>query len=83
MAVRLFFRDRWQATRSLTLSFGLRYELFPLMQRADRGVELFDLCTMKVKLGGRGGNPEDLEIKTSKKLLAPRLGLPIVWETAP
>jgi hypothetical protein len=70
-----YFRDRWQATRNLTLTFGLRYELYPLMHRADRGIELLDLSNMKVKLGDRGGNPEDLGIKTSKKLFAPRFGL--------
>src|SRR5262249_38901084 len=31
-----FFRDRWQVNRNLTLTLGLRYELFPIMHRADR-----------------------------------------------
>jgi hypothetical protein len=32
-----YVRDRWQTTRKLTLSFGVRYELFPLQTRAGRG----------------------------------------------
>jgi hypothetical protein len=75
-------------TRKLTATLGLRYELFPLMHRADRGIEVLNLNspvrlnaagqpdgTMEVLLGGRGGNPSDLGIETSKKLFAPRIGL--------
>ena len=38
-----FFSDRWQVTRNLTLSLGMRYELFPIMHRADRGIERLDI----------------------------------------
>ena len=34
-----------------------------------------DLDTLEVLLGGLGGNPDDLGIKVSKTLFAPRLGL--------
>src|SRR5262247_1154373 len=83
-----FVRDRWQVTRNLTATLGLRYEMFPLMHRADRGIELLNLNSpvrlnaagqpdgpMEVLLGGRGGNESDLGIGTSKKLFAPRIGL--------
>lgn len=83
----VFFRDRWQATRNLTLTLGVRYELFPMMSRADRGIERLDLNSpvqlnsagqpngiMRVLIGGKGGNPEDLGVGYSKKLFAPRLG---------
>ncbi|MFN7622682.1 MAG: TonB-dependent receptor domain-containing protein, partial [Acidobacteriota bacterium] len=82
-----FVRDRWQATRNLTLTLGLRYELFPMMNRADRGIERLDLNspvvrnaagqpngTMTVLIGGRGSNPNDLGVGSSKKLFAPRVG---------
>ncbi len=82
-----FFRDRWQATRNLTLTLGLRYELFPMMSRADRGIERLDLNSpvvlnaagqpngiMRVLIGGKGSNPSDLGVGYSKKLFAPRLG---------
>jgi len=83
----LYVRDRWQATRNLTLTLGLRYELFPMMTRADRGIERLDLNSpvvlnsagnpngvMNVLIGGRGGNPNDLGVGSSKKLFAPRIG---------
>ena len=33
----LYIRDRWQVNRNLTLTLGLRYETYPLMQRVGRG----------------------------------------------
>lgn len=82
-----YIRDRWQATRNLTLTLGLRYELFPILRRADRGIELLDLNSpvqlgpngqpngvMQVLIGGRGGNPDTLGISSSHKMFAPRLG---------
>lgn len=83
-----FFRDRWQVNRNLTMTLGLRYELFPIMHRADRGIELLDLNSpvqlganglpngnMKVLLGDRGSNESTLGVTSSKKFFAPRIGL--------
>ena len=70
-----YFRDRWQVTRNLTATLGLRYEYYPLMTRANRGIERLDLNTLDVVLGGVGGNPTDLDMTVSKKLFAPRIGL--------
>jgi hypothetical protein len=71
----LFFRDRWQVSRKLTVNMGLRYELYPMMTRSGfGGIEQWDEKTNLVQLGGRGNNPKDLGIGTSKKLFAPRLG---------
>jgi hypothetical protein len=81
-----YARDRWQVGRNLTLTLGLRYELFPIMVRADRGIEVLDLNSpvqltngtpngfMQVLLGGRGGNPETLNVSSRKTMFAPRLG---------
>jgi hypothetical protein len=35
----MYGRDRWQVNDKLTLDLGLRYEYYPLMTRADRGIE--------------------------------------------
>jgi hypothetical protein len=70
--------DRWQLRRSLTLDLGIRYEYFPLVTRADgHGVERLDVSTMDVLLGGVGGVPRDVGLKTSNTDFAPRVG--IAW----
>jgi outer membrane receptor protein involved in Fe transport len=71
----LYVTDRWQVNEKLTVNLGLRYEYFPLMSRADRGLEQLDFDTFTVRLGGLGGNPKDLGIEVDKKLFAPRVGL--------
>jgi len=80
----MYGRDRWQVNDKLTLDLGLRYEYYPLMRRADRGIEKVvgandlnstrNLDQLVVALGGVGNNPMDLGIKVSKALFAPRLG---------
>jgi hypothetical protein len=70
-----YVSDRWQVNEKLTLNLGMRYEYFPLMSRADRGLEMLDFDTFTIKLGGLGGNPKDLGIEVDKALFAPRVGL--------
>ncbi len=70
----LYVADRWQVNENLTVNLGLRYEYYPLMSRQDRGIELLDVNTFNVRLGGLGGNPQDLGIDVSKTLFAPRIG---------
>ena len=74
-----FLRDRWNVSDKMTLDLGLRYEYYPLMTRADRGIEIVDLNVAgplpEVVLGGVGGNPEGLGREVSNTLFAPRVGL--------
>jgi len=69
-----YVRDRWQVSRRLTLNLGLRYEYYPLINRAERGIERWDPYTNIVYLGGLGNTPRDVGITVSKKLFAPRIG---------
>jgi hypothetical protein len=71
----LYINDRWQVNDKLTVNAGLRYEYYPLMSRESRGIEQLDFPTWTVRLGGVGGNPEELNgLKPSKGLFAPRVG---------
>ena len=71
----LFFRDRWSATSKLTFDLGLRYEIYPIMHRADgRGLDRLDLSTLEVLVAGRGNNPQNNGMSTSWNNFAPRVG---------
>ncbi len=71
----LYVRDRWRATPKLTLSLGLRWELYPNRRRsAGLGIESYDPTTNDVLIGGKGGIPRDNGVGYSKKLFAPRVG---------
>ena len=69
-----YVNDRWNVTGRLTLNLGLRVERYPLMKRANSGIERLDYGTYEVLLGGRGHVPEDVGISVKKRYLAPRLG---------
>jgi hypothetical protein len=70
----MFVRDRFTITPKLTLDLGLRWEYYPLMKRADRGLERLDLDTLQVIIGGKGGNPDDVGLSAAKDNFAPRVG---------
>jgi hypothetical protein len=71
----LYLRDRWRVTPRLTLTLGLRWELYPNRSRsAGLGIESYDPTTNDVLIGGRGDVPRDNGVGYSKKLFAPRIG---------
>ncbi len=71
-----YVQDRWQVSKKLTVTAGLRYELYPLMTRCcGKGIERYDPTTNDVYMGGRGDIPVDAGISVSHKLFAPRVGI--------
>jgi hypothetical protein len=71
----LYVRDRWRVTPKLTLTLGLRWELYPTRRRSQgMGIESYDQTTNDVLVGGWPGVPQDNGIGYSKKLFAPRFG---------
>jgi hypothetical protein len=70
-----YVRDQWQVNSNMTLSFGTRYEYFPIPTRSDRGLERYNLDTNMMEIGGLSGVPEDLGVKMQKNLFSPRVGL--------
>jgi hypothetical protein len=70
----LYIRDRWNVSPQLTLDLGVRWEYFPIMNRAKWGMERLDLDTLDVLLGGLGGNPDTVGIDAAKDQFGPRLG---------
>ena len=71
----LYVRDQWQPHAKLTLSYGTRWEYFPVPRRASRGLERFNVATNQMMIGGLGSVPMDLGVEVSKSMFAPRAGL--------
>jgi len=69
-----YVRDRWNVSSNFTIAAGLRLEYYPLMTRANRGIERLDLNTYEALIGGLGSTPKDVGIQMQHWYLAPRLG---------
>ncbi len=70
-----YIRDRWNVTPKLTLSYGLRWEYFPMPTRPDRGIERYDPSTNKMLICGFGSVPRDCGVEVGRRMFAPRFGL--------
>jgi hypothetical protein len=71
----LYARDRWQVTRNLTLSYGLRWERYPFPTKDHTGVNRFDPSDGNVYIGGLGGVPMDTGASSGPGQFLPRLGI--------
>jgi hypothetical protein len=71
----LYVRDQWQASSRVTISYGTRWEYFPVPTCANRGLARYDVNTNQMMIGGVGSVPKDLGVKVSKTMFAPRLNL--------
>jgi hypothetical protein len=75
---RLFFfaQDQWRVTNKLTINYGLRWENYrPQYVNAPGNGGFVSLSTGEVSVAGKDGVGLDLNVGTSNKLFAPRLGL--------
>ena len=70
----VYVRDQFELNSKMTVSAGLRWEYYPLSQRADRGLEIFDFESRQLLICGVSGNDETCGITVEKNLFTPRLG---------
>lgn len=71
----VYIRDQWQASRKLTINYGLRYEIYPLATRDHTGLEIFNPNDGYVYIGGVNGIPTNAGVNTGRGILGPRLGV--------
>jgi hypothetical protein len=70
----VYIRDQFELNRKMTVSAGLRWEYYPLTQRADRGLEVFDFESRELLICGVSGIHPTCGITVEKDLFTPRIG---------
>src|SRR3954466_1694284 len=70
-----YARDQRQVPNPFAVSYGARYEYFPVPTRVDRGLERYNPDTNMMEIGGVGSVPTDIGMSVEKGLFAPRVGV--------
>ena len=73
-----YAQDQWSVTKKLTLSYGVRYEMYPAPYRDHSGIYRADPTLPQsgnVVIGGVGGNPSSAGVDMGHGFFAPRLGV--------
>jgi hypothetical protein len=70
-----FAQDTWQATRNLTLTYGLRWEYYqPPTPKGKGGFSQYDPTTNSLLVSGYGNIAPDLGVNKNFKNFQPRVG---------
>ncbi|MFY9852324.1 MAG: TonB-dependent receptor [Terracidiphilus sp.] len=73
-----YAQDQWTVTPKLTLTYGVRYERYPVAYRDHTGIYVvrFDRPqTSNVEVGGVNGLPENAGVSVGPGFFAPRAGI--------
>lgn len=77
-----YVQDQWRTTRTVTLSYGLRWEIYtPESLTASGAGGLLDLGTGILGIAGVGQFNSAANVKNNFKMFAPRLG--VAWQVRP
>jgi len=71
-----FVQDTFQATRALTLTYGLRWEFYPpATPRQSGGFSQYDPASNSLLVAGYGAIPKDLGLRVNARDFQPRIGV--------
>ncbi|MFN7928626.1 MAG: TonB-dependent receptor [Blastocatellia bacterium] len=71
----LYARDHWQISRKLSLTYGLRWEMYPFPDKDNTGINRFDPADGNVYTGGLGTVPRNTGADSGNGHFLPRLGI--------
>lgn len=71
----LFAQDQWVVSPRMTLSYGVRWNYFPIGGRDGRGFERYEPSTNMMMICGVAGNPHNCGYGVSKLDFSPSLGI--------
>lgn len=77
-----FFQDDWRAAERLTLSLGLRYDVFTPLTEKEGEISNFDVQQLRFLIPGQNGVGDSASVKTDRGNLAPRVGLAVTVRPA-
>jgi hypothetical protein len=70
-----YVKDQWQISRRVTMSYGVRWDRFPMGTRDNRGMERYDFDTNTMRICGLGSIPTDCGYEVPWTYFSPRVGL--------
>ncbi len=71
----LYVEDQWQVTQRVTMTYGLRWELYPFAHANHFGGTVYDPTTNNVLYGGYGGVPFNPGVDVGNGSFLPRGGI--------
>jgi len=75
----VYARDHWQATRNLTINFGLRWERYLRPDKDTTGINWFNPVDGNIYTGGLDGVPETSYMTSGTGWFLPRIGMAYRW----
>jgi hypothetical protein len=71
----LYVRDHWQVSRSVTLTYGLRWERYPFPTKDNSGINRFNPADGNIYTGGLSGVPHNTGAASGVGNFLPRVGV--------
>ena len=70
-----YIRDRWNVSRNLTISVGLRWDYYGFPNAGEMGIGVYNVAANNVEICGSAPIPSTCGVNMPKALFSPRLGV--------